>query len=207
MLFRSKAALEERQRLARELHDSVSQALYGIALGAKTASDDLSEGDPRRAAEPLNYVTSLAEAGLAEMRALIFELRPESLEKEGLVQALEKQAAAMRARHAIEVETILCDEPEASIEIKETLYRIAQEALHNTAKHSRADNVALRLRCDSAWITLEISDDGVGFDPEGDFPGHLGLRSMRERTSLLNGKLVLETAEDKGTRISARIPL
>jgi signal transduction histidine kinase len=141
------------------------------------------------------------------MRALIFELRPESLEKEGLVQALEKQAAAMRARHAIEVETILCDEPEASIEIKETLYRIAQEALHNSAKHSRADNVALRLRCDSAWITLEISDDGVGFDPEGDFPGHLGLRSMRERTSLLNGKLVLETAEDKGTRISARIPI
>jgi signal transduction histidine kinase len=202
-----KAALEERQRLARELHDSVSQALYGIALGAKTASDDLSEGDPRRAAEPLNYVTSLAEAGLAEMRALIFELRPESLEKEGLVQALEKQAAAMRARHAIEVETILCDEPAASIEIKETLYRIAQEALHNTAKHSRADNVALRLRCDSEWITLEISDDGVGFDPEGDFPGHLGLRSMRERTSLLNGKLVLETAEDKGTRISARIPI
>jgi signal transduction histidine kinase len=202
-----KAALEERQRLARELHDSVSQALYGIALGVKTASDDLLEGDPRRAAEPLNYVTSLAEAGLAEMRALIFELRPESLEKEGLVPALEKQAAALRSRHGIQVQTIFCDEPEASIETKESLYRIAQEALHNTAKHARAENVLMRLRCESAWITLEISDDGVGFDPEGDFPGHLGLRSMRERTSRLRGTLALEAAEGKGTRISARIPL
>ncbi len=165
-----KATLEERQRLARELHDSVSQALYGIALGAKTASDDLAGADPRRAAEPLNYVMSLAEAGLAEMRALIFELRPESLEKEGLVPALEKQAAALRARHGIQVETLLCDEPEAPIENKETLYRIAQEAMHNTAKHARADNVMMNLRCDSEWITLDISDDGVGFDPDGDSP-------------------------------------
>ena len=189
------------------MHDSVSQALYGIALGVKTASDDLSEGDPRRAAEPLNYVMSLAQAGLAEMRALIFELRPESLEKEGLVPALDKQAAALRARHEIQVQTMLCDEPEATIETKESLYLIAQEALHNTAKHARASSVVMTLRNDAQWITLDISDNGVGFDPEGDFPGYLGPRSMRERTSLLQGTLTLETAEGKGTRISARIPL
>ena len=146
---RGKAALEERQRLARELHDSVSQALYGIALGAKTARDDLLGGDPKQAIEPLYYVLSLAEAGLAEMRALIFELRPESLEKEGLVAALEKQATALRARHDIDVETVLCDEPEASLEIKEDVYRIVQEALHNTVKHARATGVKIktRVRC------------------------------------------------------------
>ena len=107
---RGKAALEERQRLARELHDSVSQALYGIALGARTARK-LVDQNPKLLADPLDYVLSLAEAGLAEMRALIFELRPESLETEGLVAALEKQAAALRARHEIEVSTSLCEEP------------------------------------------------------------------------------------------------
>jgi PAS domain S-box-containing protein len=121
-----KAALEERQRLARELHDSVSQALYGIALGTKTART-LLKRDPEGAADPLDYVLSLAEAGLAEMRALIFELRPESLKTEGLVAALEKQTTALKARHEIEVEATLCEEPEASLEAKEATYRIAQE--------------------------------------------------------------------------------
>jgi PAS domain S-box-containing protein len=176
---RGKAALEERQRLARELHDSVSQALYGIALGTKTARTLLSQ-DPDRAADPLDYVLSLAEAGLAEMRALIFEVRPESLETEGLVAALEKQAAALRARHEIEVEAILCDEPKTSLAAKETAYRIAQEALHNTVKHARASNAEIKMECDPGSITLEISDDGAGFEVRSDFPGHLGLRSMRE---------------------------
>src|SRR5205823_523285 len=89
---------EERRRLARELHDSVSQALYGISLGAHAARKAL-DHDPSQLAEPLNYVLSLTEAALVEMRALIFELRPESLETEGLVSALTKQAAALHARH------------------------------------------------------------------------------------------------------------
>jgi len=203
---RGKAALEERQRLARELHDSVSQALYGIALGAKTARA-LLEPSPQRAADPIEYVLSLAEAGLAEMRALIFELRPESLESEGLVAALEKQAAALRARHEIGVETVLCDEPQASPEAKEAVYRIAQEAFHNTVKHARAANVQIKVECDSEWITLEVSDDGIGFDAQGDFPGHLGLRSMRERASRLGGTLEVDSTSGKGTRICAQIPI
>jgi PAS domain S-box-containing protein len=202
---RGKAALEERQRLARELHDSVSQALYGIALGAKTARK-LVDQNPQLIADPLDYVLSLAEAGLAEMRALIFELRPESLETEGLVAALEKQAAALRARHEIDVETSLCEEPEASPEAKEAVYRIAQEALHNTVKHARANNVSIELGCSPALLTLKVSDDGVGFDARGDFPGHLGLRSMRERAARLGGTLAIETSPGAGTLISAQIP-
>ncbi|MPZ22233.1 MAG: hypothetical protein GEU28_01515 [Dehalococcoidia bacterium] len=101
-----RAALEERQRLARELHDSVSQALYGIGLGARTARAIL-ERDPVKAVEPIDYVISLAEAGLTEMRSLIFELRPESLEQEGLRVALEKQSDSLRARYGIAVEADL----------------------------------------------------------------------------------------------------
>jgi signal transduction histidine kinase len=193
------------QRLARELHDSVSQALYGISLGANTALE-LAEHDPERVSDPLEYVLSLAQAGLAEMRALIFELRPESLETEGLVAALEKQAAALRARHEIRVRTDLCEEPGASPETKEALYRIAQEALHNTVKHARAKAVEVKVSCDPAGVTLEVSDDGVGFDATGDFPGHLGLRSMRERASRLGGSLEVESNPGEGTRIRARIP-
>jgi len=200
------AALQERQRLARELHDSVSQALFGIALGARTARAQLAR-DPSRVGEPIDYVLSLAEAGLAEMRALIFELRPESLEQEGLVAALAKQAAALRARHGITVQTALGDEPELPLEQKEALYRIAQEALHNTVKHARASQVELVLARADRCLTLEVRDNGQGFDPGGSFPGHLGLRSMRERAEQLGGELSFASAPGQGTTVCARIPL
>ncbi len=199
------AALMERQRLARELHDSVSQALYGIALGARTART-LLDRDPGRLAEPLDYVLSLAEAGLTEMRALIFELRPESLELEGLVVALTKQAASIQARHTIQVQTNLCAEPELPLEGKEALYRIAQEALHNIVKHAQASHIDLQLAWHDHWLMLEVHDNGVGFDSTSSFPGHLGLRSMRERAMRLGGALEVESAPGYGTVIRAKIP-
>jgi signal transduction histidine kinase len=201
------AALEERQRLARELHDSVSQALYGIALGARTARAQL-ERDPSKVVEPLEYVLQNAEAGLAEMRALIFELRPESLKTDGLVAALSKQADAVRKRHHIEVQTELCDEPEqVPLEIKEALYRIVQEGMHNIVKHAHATRIDLKLNCDQADVlTLEIADNGVGFDSQATFPGHLGLRSMRERVMRLGGAFSVYSEPNEGTRIRARIP-
>jgi signal transduction histidine kinase len=202
---RGKAALEERQRLARELHDSVSQALYGIALGVETARE-LLPYDPERASGPLDYAVTLAEAGMTEIRALIFELCPESLEKEGLVAALEKQAAAIQARHGIRVETAFGEEPDAPLEAKESLYHIAQEALHNTVKHARAVNVKIQLGRDFEGITLEISDDGVGFDARDDFPGHLGLNSMRERAWRQGGTLEIVSAPGKGANIFALVP-
>ena len=202
---REKAALEERQRLARELHDSVSQALYGIALGAQTTRKMLGDGSPR-AGEPLDYVISLAEAGMAEMRALIFELRPESLEQEGLVAALGKQVAALEARHGLQVEDDLSEEPPVPLPVKEAIYRIAQEALHNTVRHARAAKVRIGLSRDPGYTTVEVEDDGLGFDAGADFPGHLGLRSMRERAARLGGTLEVLSAPGAGTRIRARIP-
>lgn len=200
------AALEERQRLARELHDSVSQALYGIALGARTARTQL-DRDPAKAAEPLDYVLSLAEAGLAEMRALIFELRPESLESEGLVAALEKQIAATHARYGLQVEARLQEEPDITIEKKEALYRIAQEALHNVVKHANATEASVSLTREDGHLRLLVADNGVGFDLHGDFAGHLGLRSMSERARHLGGDLVISSAPGTGTRVSATIPV
>jgi signal transduction histidine kinase len=218
-------SLEERQRLARELHDSVSQALYGIALGARTART-LLDRDPPAAVEPVDYVLSLAETGLAEMRALIFELRPESLESEGLIAAIRKQVEAVQARHGIEVDFQPCEEPDLPLSVKEAVYRIAQESLHNVVKHSRATHVRVTLTAapadgpteayqvlspesrvpssaPRAALTLEVADNGTGFDPAGDFPGHLGLRSMRERAERSGGRVEITSEPGAGTRVTA----
>jgi signal transduction histidine kinase len=200
------AALEERQRLARELHDSVSQAIFSITLHARTAHTLLKRGEMERLAEPIDHVFSLAQAAMAEMRALIFELRPESLQNEGLVAALTKQVASIRARHGIEVAMSLCAEPDVPLEVKEALYRIAQEALHNTVKHSRATRADLRMEYDGKRATLEVKDNGIGFDANGQFPGHLGLQSMRERAARMEGILQIESSPGKGTIVRVDMP-
>ncbi len=198
-------SLQERQRLAFELHDSVSQTLYGISLGAHTAREAL-ESDPGEAIAPLEYVISLAEAGLAEMRALIFELRPESLSTEGLITALTKQVTVLRTRYKLTVDAQLGEEPALSLERKHTLYRIAREALHNIVKHAHASTVLLRLDRQDDELVLEVRDDGRGFDPAGPFPGHLGLRSIQERAARLGGACSLESTPAQGTYLRVRIP-
>src|SRR6266480_4860683 len=199
------AALQERQRLARELHESVSQALYAIGLGAHTAREAL-ESDPEQAMASIDYVLALAEAGLAEMRALIFELRPESLEMEGLVAALTKQVAVLRTRYKLTVEADLGEEPNLSQETKHMLYRVAQEALHNIVKHARATIVNLKLAGEENEFILEVRDNGRGFNPADPFPGHLGLRSMHERVTRMGGTLAIESVPGQGTCVGVRIP-
>jgi signal transduction histidine kinase len=201
------AVVAERQRLSRELHDSVSQALYGIGLGAETTRA-LLERDPAQASRSNDYVRALAAIAMAEMRALIFELRPESLEGEGLVAGLRKQAAAMAARFGVPVETTLCQEPPASLAAKEALYRIALEALHNAFKHAQPRRVELRLALSAPEqaLLLEVRDDGQGFATGGSFPGHLGLRSMAERAARLGGTGTVESTPGRGTCVRARIP-
>ncbi|MBN1888615.1 MAG: PAS domain S-box protein [Thermoflexales bacterium] len=199
------AVLEERQRLARELHDSVSQVLYGIGLSARTART-LLDRDPAQVVEPLDYVLALAEAGLAEMRALILELRPDFLKKEGLVTALNRQAVALRARLEIDVRAKFCEEPHLPLEAKEVLYRIAQEALNNIVKHAQAGWVDMRLSECEQEVILVVQDDGVGFDHRREYPGHLGLHSMRERADSVGGTLEIESQAGEGTLLQVRIP-
>jgi signal transduction histidine kinase len=201
---RQAAVTEERQRISRELHDSVSQALYGISLGAQTARE-LLDIDPSSAREPIEYVQALAVAGLAEMRAMIFELRPEALETEGLVAALGRQAAAVRARHKLTVEDDLPSEPDIAIDAKQMLYRVCQEALQNAVKHARATHLSLRLANVSNVLTLEIRDNGRGFDAGASFPGHLGLTSMRERAQREGGVIEIESEPGAGTLVRVRL--
>lgn len=200
------AVLEERQRLARELHDSVSQVLYSIGLGAKAARSAL-EQDPSQISDALDYVNRLAEAGQVEMRALIFELRPESLRTDGLVAALERQAAVLHARHQMAIQAKFCSEPDVPLEIKEILYRISQEAIHNIIKHAHATQVSLVLDCSEDQICMEVTDNGIGFDTMAAYPGHLGLQSMRERAVQCHGCIQIDSATDRGTRIKFTIPL
>jgi signal transduction histidine kinase len=167
----------------------------------------LLETDRDKVREALKYTLSLTTAGLTEMRALIFELRPESLEQEGLVAALTKQTAAIRVRYGIEVVLSVCDEPDLPLAIKEALYRIAQEALQNAIKHAQGDRLEVNLVCEATGLWLEVCDNGVGFEPMASFPGHLGLRSMRERALGMGGELRIVSAPGCGTQLRAYIPI
>jgi signal transduction histidine kinase len=200
------AALEERQRLARELHDSVSQALYGIALGTHAAHEQLDRA-PEKLKDTLDYVLHLAETAVSEMRALIFELRPESLEQEGLIVALTRLAETTRARNGLDVRLNLCPEPPLALAAKEAVFRIAQEALQNTSKHAHARTIHICIAHDRDEIVLEIDDDGAGFEPSASFPGHYGLQSMRERASRLGGGLDIDSSPGRGTKLRAWIPV
>lgn len=200
-----RAASQERQRIARELHDSVSQALYGVTLGARTALARLDQDDAALAREALHYVVQQAETGVAELRALIFELIPRSLEDEGLGAALTKHAAAVRARCGVIVEVRADLVPPAAVESQHELFRIAQEATHNAIAHGHCTHITVRLVLEGEDLRLDVVDDGEGFDPTARYPGHFGLRSMRERAALLGGSCEVVSAPGR-TRVSATVP-
>ncbi len=199
-----KAAFDERQHLARELHDSVSQALYSIVLGSHAAKKQL-ERKSDKALDALEYVQNLAEAGLAEMRALIFELRPEVLEQEGLLVALSKQVQALEVRHGLKAEFEGETEPKLAFASKQSLLRIVQEALHNIVKHAKATEVRVSLIETDSKIKLSIFDNGIGFDPQMDFPGHWGLKSMQERSHALAASFHINSEPNAGTTISIEV--
>ena len=203
-VLQEKAVQDERQRLSRELHDSVSQAFYGIGLGARTALVQL-EKDPKNLEGPLRYVLTLAESGLAEMRALVQELRPEMLESEGVAAALTHQVRAMAGRYGLEARLAL-EEPEVSLTHKHGLYRVTMEALHNVVKHAQASNLDITLGSVDGAVFLEIKDDGKGFDANDEFPGHWGIRTMRERVERLGGLLKLSSRPGQGTTVRVEFP-
>lgn len=204
---RQAAAQIERARLARELHDSVSQAVYGIALGARTIQDSGALDKAPEAAEPLEYILKLADAALAEMRALIFELRPDGLANAGLCMALARHAEAMRARYELTVTLSAVDEPECAFAIKEALYRITLEALHNIVKHARARAVGISLElAPNNRIRLCVRDDGIGFAPTQVAMFGLGLKSMNERATELGGTIEIASMPDHGTTVTVYIP-
>jgi signal transduction histidine kinase len=204
-----RAALE-RQRIARDLHDSVSQSLFSTTLHVRTAqrlleSEGLDSTGP--VGEQLSEVGQLTRGALAEMRALIFELQPRALAEEGLVAALTKQALALSAREGLVVEV---DGPGERLRlgpgVEEQLYRLGQEALANVVKHARASNARVHIAERDHTVSIEVSDDGRGFDPSAVGPEHFGLRSMRGRVADLGGRLQVTSAPGRGTVLRVEVP-
>ena len=199
-----KAALEERHRLARELHDSVSQALFSMNLTARATQMAVQQAgaDPDGpVARGVEQLLELTQGALAEMRALIFQLRPEALHEEGLTAAVRKHAAAVAAREGLEVRVYAEEDRLPLAEVaEEELLRVVQEAVHNCVKHAHPHHVDIRLAGvagDPGSLVVEVEDDGVGFEPSAPHPGHLGLDTMRERTERLGGRLVVESSDGR----------
>jgi signal transduction histidine kinase len=155
----------------------------------------------------MKYVLSLAEAALAEMRALIFELRPESLQQQGLIGAFRKQAEALCARHKIDVRVDFdAKEPDLDMDQKEALYRVALEAIQNTIKHAQATRVDLILNQTSEAVYMEVIDNGLGFDTSVQHDGHYGLLTMRERIVRFGGDVTISSRIGEGTVVRVWVP-
>jgi signal transduction histidine kinase len=198
-------AAREREWLARELHDSVVQTLYGISLGAGAAGE-LLRNDTAQAEQSVAWIHETAVAGLTEMHGLIQRLRPDALAHNGLTAALGRLLETLHTLHGCHTTAELGPEPAVSAEVRQALYRIAQEAIANAAKHARAGQVTLRLYAHDPNVLLEIADNGQGFTASGDFRGRLGIRSMRERAEGVGGRLDIITAPGRGTVVRAEVP-
>jgi signal transduction histidine kinase len=204
------AVLAERQRLARELHDSVTQSLYSITLYANAAALALAAGKDDVTAGYLAELQETAREGMRDMRLLIFQLHPPVLETEGLVAALQARLAAVEGRAGLQTEFRVEGERRLPIAIEEELYWIAQEALNNVRKHAAAQHVTVHLHFTAAAIVLEVADDGVGFDPQAvraEGRGGGGLRSIAERAARVGGRLTHESRPGEGTRLRVEVML
>lgn len=204
---RQAAVLEERGRLARELHDSVTQSLYSLTLLAEGWRRLAAAGRLEHATEALAELGGIGQQALKEMRLLVHQLRPPALEKDGLLGALHQRLASVEQRAGVEVRLLADELPDLPALVEEGLYRIAQEALNNSLKHAQSTAVTVHLRSAAAWVELEVVDNGQGFDLAlvGN-RGGVGLESMRERAEQLGGTFTITAAPGEGTRVRIRVP-
>jgi signal transduction histidine kinase len=205
---RELSVIEERNRLARDLHDSVVQKLFGISLTARSAGTLLDRADDGARAE-VERLQVLAEEAIGELRSLVFQLRPAATETEGLAAALAKHVDVLARVHRLAIALEHEGEPRLRPGVDEEVFRIAQEALHNALRHAGARAVRVRLEERPGEVVLSVADDGRGFDP--DAPAlrsrSLGLTSMEERAAALGGTLRIASARGAGTTVDLELPL
>jgi len=206
------AVVEERQRLARELHDSVTQSLHSSTLLAEAGQRLAGSGDIERARGYLIRLGEISQQALKEMRLLVYELRPLALRGVGLVGALQQRLDAVERRSGVEVQLSIEEEIELPAVIEEELFRIAMEALNNALKHSNPTRVKVVLskeeQRETPCVELSIIDDGIGFDPDSkEGEGGLGLISMKERIDKLGGDLAIISKLGEGTQVKACVDL
>ena len=201
------AAAQERNRLARELHDSVTQTIFSMTLTAESSRILLKRG-PKQVEPQLDRLNELAQGALEEMRTLIHELRPAAVVEDGLIPALHKHVDSLKQRDGLVVELNIHGEARIGGEQQDGLFRIVQESLNNVSKHAQVDKALVTLQQTNGRVVLAIEDNGVGFDVSAVPPGeeHMGLTSIRERTEMLKGDLKVESSPGEGTRITVDIP-
>lgn len=202
------AVVEERHRLARELHDAVTQSLYSVVLFAEAGRRLAAEGDLAQAGVYFSDVTEIGQQALREMRLLLHRLRPAALHEAGLARALEQRLESVEGRLGIRRHLELEGPLPLSPSVEEALYHIAQEALNNALRHTRASEVSVRLQCGKDGLAqLRVTDDGQGFEVEEALAGAgLGLSTMRERARALGGTVSYCSVLGKGTTVHASIP-
>jgi signal transduction histidine kinase len=197
--------LQERARIARELHDTVSQTLYAIALSGSRALRLLEQKQPNKLQPIIEEVLKLANAGQSEVRELLADINPDPLTPEALTDGLADLAADVRTRHGLDIRLSLEDEPDLPPTAKKALTLICREALHNIVRHAAADRARISLQVGAGETVLLIADNGRGFDPAVFRPGHFGLQSMRERAAAIGGTLELQSVEAAGTQVCVRV--
>lgn len=206
------AVIEERNRLARELHDSVTQSLHGSTLLAEAGQRLATAGDLERTSGYLTRIGEISQQALKEMRLLVYELRPLALREVGLIAALQQRIDTVERRAGVEVQLSVEGEVELPEMVENALFRIAQEALNNALKHAKPATVEVTIRVvgetPQQQVVLEVVDDGLGFEVDTkEKTGGIGLVSMRERVEKLGGNLVIHSTPGQGTSVKAIIKL
>jgi signal transduction histidine kinase len=203
---RELSIVEERNRLARDLHDSVTQTLFSLSLTAESAAT-LAESDPAQAREQILSARRLATEALQEMRSLIFELRPAELEADGLVPTLRNRIDVLRLVYHREIELDVRSPRRLAPGVETQLFRIVQEALHNALKHSQGARLCVELSMQDGHVLAAVRDDGIGFDPVAAQrrSGRLGLTSMQERVEELGGRLEIRSQPGDGTEVRVEL--
>jgi PAS domain S-box-containing protein len=196
-------AIEERQRLARDLHDSVNQSIHSLVLFSETLVAVLEKNNVIRAKQIAERLQESARQALKETRLMLYELQSSDTERDvNFIQDLETRLSTVERRAGVKVQVI----HEGSMEYcprkwYENLFWITIEALNNALKHAQARNMQVIINCFPQYVNLEVADDGIGFDPALVRSGGLGLRNIRERTELLGGELTIDSSPGKGSRV------
>jgi len=208
----AEAVVTERNRLARELHDSVTQSLHGSALLAEAGKRLVKEGDTERSAGYFSRLSEISQQALQEMRLLVFELRPSALREVGLIRALKQRINEVEKRAGIEVKFSVQGNVKIPENIEDMLFKIAQEALNNALKHAKSTceelTIHIEEKCEYKSIFLEVIDNGIGFDVDStQSESGIGLKSMRERIEQFGGDFSIKSVTGKGTSVQISLNL
>ncbi len=204
--------LKERNRLARELHDTVKQQTFATLMQVRTArnileKDPAGDGQSTGAVQHLQEAEEMIKTSQQELGRMITELRPAALDGSGLPEALRQYVKAWTQHAQIPAEFQVENERALPLPVEEAILRVAQEALANSSRHSQASQVQISLDYEPCAVRLVVADNGVGFDPHTIPPQSFGLRSMRERVTALGGQITIDSAKDRGTTLRIMIPV